>query len=130
MSQQLKKLIEEMIVEYLNEEISDDFRGLSYKKTKVIEDDYDVTYYDILDSSKKKVGEVKNTELTGLFSGHLYNKDFGFNTFEVKGGGNNPKKNMEAWFKTKAFQKWVKNIDKYKPLKEPTNDYRLKSNKR
>jgi hypothetical protein len=129
MSRQIKQLIEEMIVKKLNEEISDDFKGLTYKKTKVIEDDYDITFYDILDSSKKKVGEIKNTELTGLFSGHLYNKNFGFHTFEVKGGGNDPKKNVEAWFKTKSFQKWVANIEKYKNLKAPTNDYRLKSNK-
>lgn len=108
----LKKLIEEKITDKLNEEISDEFKGLTFKKTKVVGDDYDTTYYDIFNSSKKKVGEVTNVELTGLFYGNLYNKTFGFHTFEVKGGGDDPKKNMEAWFKTTAFKKWVGNIDK------------------
>lgn len=138
MSHQLKQLIEEMITKNLNEEISDDFKGLTYKKTyeeRINDPGEDMhgekdVYYDIFDSSRKKVGEVKHSTYFGTWQGHIYNKMFDFDTSDVRGGGDNPKKNMEAWFKTRAFQKWAKNIDKYKPLKAPTNDYRLKSNKR
>jgi hypothetical protein len=127
----IKTLIEQMIQENLTESIiPDDFKGLKFKKTKTIEDDYDITYFDIMDSSNKKVGEVKHSELTGLWAGHLYNKDFSFRGYEVKAGGGNPKKNIEAWIKTKTFQKWSANIDKYKSLSGSTNDHRLKSNKK
>jgi hypothetical protein len=135
---QLKQLIEKMILENLDGNLADDFKGLSYKKTyeeridgpgEVIDGEKEV-YYDILDSSRKKVGEVKHSTYFGTWRGHIYNKTFDFDGSDVRGGGDNPKKNMESWFKTKTFHKWVTNIDKYKSLKTPTNNYRLKSNKR
>jgi hypothetical protein len=133
MSRELKQLVEEIINEKLNEDISNYFKRLIFVEIDRIQqdrpgEDFDgeeIIQYNILNSSRKHVGEVQYDTYFGDYRGNLYNKEFKF-----EGRGDDPKKNMESWFKSNSFKKWVANIDKYKELKAPTNNYRLKSNRR
>jgi hypothetical protein len=106
---------------------------ISYKKTgKDVksnsgddDDGAETIYYDILDSKGKKIGKMEYYDYFSYYSGHMYNKLFKFD-----GNGANVKSNMDAWMNSNTFKKWASNIDKYKTLKGPSNDYRLKTNKK
>lgn len=94
---------------------------------KHYEPDVTTVYYDILKDGEK-VGELETTDYFGYIHGHLYNKTLP----EISGYGgperdrDDPQAALNAFLSSKTGQRWYSNIDKYKGLPGPTNDYRLK----
>ena len=117
------------ILEVLNE-ASEDYTikktGSSENRgdTEKYEPDVVTTTFNILQKGKI-VGELKHEDYTGNLHGHLHNK-FLPNLSNYDRGEDDPLNNLNAFLKSKSGQKWMSNIEKYKTLSAPTNDYRIK----
>jgi len=88
------------------------------------EPDVTTVEYNIM-SGGKKVGELSRDNYFGNVNGHLYNKILP-NVSSYGGMGDHPLKNLDTFLNSKSGKRWMANIDKYKVLDRPTNDYRIK----
>lgn len=86
------------------------------------EPDVSTAYFNIEDEQGNTVGELTMDDYFGYIRGHLYNKFFP----NLDDYGNEPQEALDKFLQTKTGQRWWANIEKYKPLSGPTNDYRIK----
>jgi hypothetical protein len=84
-------------------------------------DDNKISSYDIMENGEK-IGELEHASYTGFTSGHLYNKELP----DISRYGRDPLSCLHGFMKSNTGAKWMANIEKYKSLPGPVNDYRLK----
>jgi len=90
-----------------------------------------IKHYEILHQGKK-VGELEWDDARGVDGVYLYNKtlpDLREYGYGEDGDEKALQEILNKFVQSKTFLRWSANIDKYIPLKGPTNDYRLRSNR-
>ena len=126
-----------------NEDMVFDIRKVDQYTNEGDPDQYepDVTYqtYEIL-YNDKVVGELNTEDYFNYIKGHLFNKDLpdisnwrqyyaldsseDAELDEIENDALNDA--LHRFLNSKTGKKWLNNIDKYKNLDAPTNDYRIK----
>lgn len=112
----------------MNEVFATNAKRLKVKQTGSRPGEYtDLESYDVYYDSEK-VGEVETGEF-GNIHGHIFNKTLpSDNNLQVSGGA--VRKHLARFLQSPNGQRWLNNIDKYRNLDGPTNDYRLKTNRK
>ena len=78
--------------------------------------DYDVnmTEWDIVDRTGKKVGELRQDDYFGYLSGHLHQKDLPHIEDYGRHSAESPLDNLRAFLHSKTGRKWANNLHKYR----------------